>query len=62
MLVDTHTHIHDGFDRDGTPEEIFAHARENGVEKIITIGTGPEDSKKARQFSEERAKKGEKIP
>ena len=61
MLVDTHTHIHDGFDRDGTPEEIFAHAHKNGVEKIITIGTGPEDSEKARIFAEEWAKKGEKI-
>ena len=61
MLVDTHTHIHEGFDRDGTPEEVFAHARENGVEKIITIGTSPEDSEKARQFAEEWAKKGEKI-
>ena len=61
MLVDTHTHIHDGYDRDGTPEEIFAHAHANGVEKIITIGTSPTDSLNARVFAEKYAAKGEKI-
>ena len=61
MLIDTHTHIHDAKDRGGSAEEIFAHARSQGVNKIITIGTRPEDSLKARDFAEEWAKKGEKI-
>ena len=61
MLIDTHTHIHDGYDRDGTPEEIFAHAHANGVEKIITIGTSPADSLNARDFAEKYAEKGENI-
>ncbi len=61
MLIDTHTHIHEGNERDGTPVEIFAHAREQDVTEIITIGTRPEDSENARHFAEEWAARGEKI-
>lgn len=61
-LIDTHTHIHDDSDRgDMDAAETFAHARENGIEKIITIGTSPVDSLKARDFAEEWSKRGEKI-
>jgi TatD DNase family protein len=61
MFVDTHTHIHDESDRAKSAAEIFAHAHEQGVERIITIGTRPEDSLNARDFAEEWSKKGEKI-
>ena len=61
MLVDTHTHIHDENDRELSAADTFAHAKEQGINKIITIGTSPEDSLKAQQFAEEWVKKGEQI-
>ena len=61
MLVDTHTHIHDGNDLALGTEELFAYAHNQGVDKIITIGTRPEDSNNARNFAEKWAEKGEKI-
>ena len=61
MLVDTHTHIHDGNDLALGVEELFAYAHNQGVDKIITIGTRPEDSNNARNFAEKWAEKGEKI-
>ncbi len=61
MLVDTHTHIHNPEDCDGSAEEIFAHAHSLGVDKIITIGTSPADSLMARDFAEKYAAKGETI-
>ena len=60
-LVDTHTHIHSEDDRELSAADTFKHAHEQGIEKIITIGTRPEDSLKAQQFAEEWAKNGEKI-
>jgi TatD DNase family protein len=41
-LIDTHTHL-DGFYRKGQLESVLAAAREAGVDKMITIGTEPED-------------------
>lgn len=51
-LIDSHCHLHD--QEWFTPEqaeELIASARENQVEKIITIGTDPEDSENARRFA-----------
>ena len=56
MLVDTHTHIHDGNELADTVENIFLCAHEQGVDKYITIGTSPEDSENARKFAEKWAK------
>ena len=61
MLVDTHTHIHNPEDCADSADGIFAHAHEQGVDKIITIGTDPADSLMARDFAEKYAAKGEKI-
>lgn len=52
MLIDTHCHLHDAtwF----TPEqqaEFLQDARENGVERIVCIGTNHEDSLCARDFA-----------
>lgn len=51
-LIDSHCHLHD--QEWFTPEqaeELIISARENRVEKIITIGTDPEDSENARIFA-----------
>jgi TatD DNase family protein len=61
MLIDTHTHIHDESDRADSIEGIFEHAHKQGIDKIITIGTSPKDSLKARVFAEKWAKNGENI-
>ncbi len=55
MLIDTHCHLHDleWF----TPEQqtdFLKNAHNNGVEKIICIGTNHEDSLHARDFATER--------
>ncbi len=60
-LIDTHTHIHDPSDRELSAADTFKHAHELGVEKIITIGTDPQNSLQAKAFAEEWAEKGEKI-
>ena len=68
MLIDSHCHIHDTDtyefalsrvqkkEKPGveyyTPEKLLARARENGIEKLICIGTDHEDSLKARDFAE----------
>ena len=68
MLVDSHCHIHDTDtyefalsrvqkkEKPGveyyTPEKLLARAIENGIEKLICIGTNHEDSLKARDFAE----------
>ena len=52
MLIDTHCHLHDP--EWFTPEqsELFLQeARENGVQKIICIGTNPQDSWDARDYA-----------
>lgn len=67
MLVDSHCHIHDQDTyeyvvshvqgkhkpnpNDYTPEKLLARAHENGIEKLICIGTSHEDSIKAREFA-----------
>lgn len=53
MLIDTHCHIHDKSIFPVNPEETLKHARENGVEKCIVIGTDPTDSANACAFSKE---------
>lgn len=52
MLIDTHCHLHDP--EWFTPEQqadFLQNAHQNGVEKIICIGTNPEDSLVARDFA-----------
>lgn len=41
-LIDTHAHL-DRFHRDGSLDAVLARAREARVDRIITIGTEPED-------------------
>lgn len=53
MLIDTHCHLHDReFFSVEQAEEMLRRAHENGVEKIICIGTSHEDSLAARDFAE----------
>ena len=53
MLVDSHCHLHDyKFFSAEQAEECLARAREAGVEKIICIGTDPDDSLAACDFAE----------
>ena len=52
FLVDTHCHLHDReFFSEKQAEEMLARARKKGVEKIICIGTSPEDSMAACDFA-----------
>lgn len=52
MLVDTHCHLHDReFFSAKQAGEILERALKKGVEKIICIGTNPEDSMSARDFA-----------
>lgn len=52
MLIDTHCHLHDRewFSAEQA-EEFLQKAHASGVEKIICIGTDPEDSKNAKNFA-----------
>ena len=51
-LVDTHCHLHDReFFSEEQAEEMIKRAHENGVMKIICIGTSHEDSLAARDFA-----------
>ncbi len=53
MLIDTHCHLHDReFFAEEQAEGMLKRASENGVEKIICIGTSHEDSLAARDFAE----------
>ncbi len=53
MLIDSHCHLHDReFFSEEQAEEILLRARENGVQKIICIGTDPDDSMRAREFAD----------
>ena len=53
MLIDTHCHLHDRqFFTEEQAEEMVKRAQEKGVERIICIGTDPEDSLAARDFAE----------
>ena len=52
MLIDTHCHLHDReFFSDEQAEEMIKRANENGVKKIICIGTSHEDSMAAKEFA-----------
>ena len=53
MLIDSHCHLHDReFFSAEQAEEMLKRAKYNTVEKIICIGTDPEDSIKAKEFAE----------
>ena len=67
MLIDSHCHIHDTdtykfalsrvqkktFEaEDYTPEKLLARAEENGIKKLICIGTSHKDSMNACAFAE----------
>ncbi len=52
MLIDSHSHLHDPqFFSAEEAEACVKRAREGGVEKIICIGTDPQDSLVARDFA-----------
>ena len=52
MLIDTHCHLHDPEWFSSEQSELFLQeARENGVQKIICIGTNPQDSETARNYA-----------
>ena len=50
MLIDTHCHIH-WTDYQLDVDEVIKHAHDNGVEKIICVGTDYETSKLAIEFA-----------
>ena len=50
MLVDSHCHLHDNFPI--PVEEALKKSHQNGVDKIIVIGTSPADSENACKFAE----------
>ena len=51
-LIDSHCHLHDRqFFTEKQAEEMLARAREKGVQKIVCIGTDPDDSMAARDFA-----------
>ncbi len=51
-LIDSHCHLHDReFFTEKQAEEMLENAKKNGVEKIICIGTGVEDSLEAQKFA-----------
>ena len=53
FLIDSHCHLHDPqFFSKEQAEEMLVRAREAGVQKIICIGTDPDDSLVARDFAE----------
>jgi TatD DNase family protein len=51
-LVDTHCHIHDVEDFDLSTEEIIENAAAARVDRIITVGTDVENSRKAIEFAQ----------
>ena len=52
MLIDTHCHLHDTeFFEPSQAEEMIKRAHKNNVQKIICIGTDPEDSVAACEFA-----------
>lgn len=51
-LIDTHCHLHDlQFFSEEQAEAMIKRAHEKGIEKIICIGTDPEDSLAAAEFA-----------
>ncbi len=53
-LIDTHTHL-ESFLREGALETTLAHARDAGLEAMITIGTSPEDWMPYREVARAQA-------
>ena len=53
MLVDSHAHLDDKAFADDLPA-VLERAREAGVERIVTIGTDLESSRRARAIAESR--------
>ena len=54
MLVDSHCHLHDReFFSEEQAEECLKRARTNGIEKVICIGTDPDDSLAAYSFAKD---------
>ena len=52
MLIDTHCHLHDlEWFTPEQQEDFLTEAYNDGVEKVICIGTDPEDSLKAQAFA-----------
>ena len=52
MLIDTHCHLHDRqFFTEEQAEAMVKRAHEKGVERIICIGTDPDDSLAAAEFA-----------
>lgn len=51
MLIDTHCHIHD-VDYPLDPAAIIARAKNNGVDRVICVGTDVENSIRAINFAE----------
>ena len=52
MLIDTHCHLHDReFFSTEEAKAALSRAHENGIEKIVCIGTDPDDSLAARDFA-----------
>ncbi|NJO55366.1 MAG: hypothetical protein HC834_02300 [Rhodospirillales bacterium] len=54
MLIDTHTHL-EGFARKGELDAVVTRARQAGVSRMITIGTGPEDWHLYRELAAQHA-------
>jgi TatD DNase family protein len=52
MIIDTHTHL-ETFARAGTLAAALARAREAGLERMISIGTSPDDWALYRQLASE---------
>lgn len=53
-IVDTHTHL-ESFVRAGRLEETLGAAREAGVERLVTVGTGSDDWELYAELAAERA-------
>ena len=51
MIIDTHSHLTDLKFKEITVGKVVENAKENGILKIITVGTGIEDNKKALEIS-----------
>jgi len=52
-LIDTHSHIHNSEDFDISINEIITNAKKANINKIITVGTDVEDSKRALELARE---------
>ena len=52
MLIDAHCHLHDKeFFSKKEAEAVLKRANQAGVEKVVCIGTDPDDSLAARDFA-----------